>query len=420
MVDMRTLLLMSVFGAAACGGGEAAVLAVSRDSAGIRIVENQGQKWENGQGWRVPDTALVDIGGSRPDSAGDLDRVAGPVRLGDGRIAIANGGTNQVRVYGADGESLVTAGQTGNGPGEYHMPVGIWVAAGDSLLVFDAMLQRLSLVAPDGGFGRNLRLGGGAGLTLPTNGRFDFAVPVTALPDGSMVGVAQSFALNQQRPGRYRDSVTVMRYGADGTVRDTLGRFPGAEMETMTLTIGTQSMATPQPVPLGRQSVNAASGTRFYVAENNAWEIQVRGFDGALQSLIRVAAQPTPITPEDAEAHRKEQMEALEAQPAIRNLPDAVKSQVTARVRDAKYPETLPFLSALYLDPEGNLWATEVTRPGTTESRMAVIDSTGQLLGRVTLPARFRLTAIGSDRVYGVWKDADDVEHVRVYPLRKG
>ena len=26
----------------------------------------------------------------------------------------------------------------------------------------------------------------------------------------------------------------------------------------------------------------------------------------------------------------------------------------------------------------------------------------------------------GTVAVYGVWKDADDVEHVRVYPLRKG
>ena len=49
-----------------------------------------------------------------------------------------------------------------------------------------------------------------------------------------------------------------------------------------------------------------------------------------------------------------------------------------------------------------------------------MVDSAGRLLGRVTLPPSFRLTAIGSDRVYGVWKDEEDVEHVRVYPLRKG
>jgi hypothetical protein len=61
-----------------------------------------------------------------------------------------------------------------------------------------------------------------------------------------------------------------------------------------------------------------------------------------------------------------------------------------------------------------------VVRPGVEESRFAVLDPTGQLLGRVLLPARFKLTAIGADRVYGVWKDPEDVEHVRVYPLRKG
>jgi hypothetical protein len=35
------------------------------------------------------------------------------------------------------------------------------------------------------------------------------------------------------------------------------------------------------------------------------------------------------------------------------------------------------------------------------------------------MPASFRASSIGPDAVYGVWKDPDDVEHVRVYPLRK-
>ncbi len=419
---MRTTctVLGIALGATACGSGAGVGKAVSRDSAGITIVENADGQWAAGKGWMVVDSPLVDIGGSGADPGSDIDRVAGPVRLADGRIAIANGGTNELRIYDATGKHLVSSGRAGSGPGEYQMPAGIWVGPGDSLLVFDAMVQRLSVVAPDGTFGRTFRLGGGAGLAMPTNGRFDFAIPSECFADGSVVGVSQTFALNQQRQGRYRDSVTMMRYGPDGVVRDTLGRFPGAEMETMTITIGSQSMAAPQPVPLGRQSVNAVSAGRFYLAQNNSWEIEVRTLDGKLASLFRITAKPTPITAADVAVHRKEQLEAMEAQPMMRNIPEAIKNQITARVREANYPATLPFLSALHIDQDGNLWANEVVRPGVEESRFAVLDPTGQLLGRVLLPARFRLTAIGADRVYGVWKDPEDVEHVRVYPLRKG
>lgn len=416
----KGVLLGVALTATACGSGGRSGMAVSRDSAGITIVENGAAKWAGGAGWRVPDSAIVDIGGQGADAAGDVDRVAGPVRLSDGRIAFANGGTNELRIFDADGKHLVSSGRAGSGPGEYQMPMGVWVGQGDSLLVFDAMVQRLSVVAPDGTFGRTFRLGGGAGLAMPTNGRFDFAVPSECFADGSVVGVSQTFAINQKREGRYRDSVTMMRYGSDGTVLDTLGRFPGPEMETMTLTIGTQSMAAPQPVPLGKQSVNAVSAGRFYLAQNNSWEIEVRALDGTLTSLIRVAAKPTPLTAADIESHRKEQLEAMEALPQVRNLPQNLKDQITARVREAKYPESLPFLSSILLDPVGNLWANEVMKPGIKEARFAIVDSTGQLLGRVILPADFRLTAIGTDRVYGVWKDAEDVEHVRVYPLRKG
>ena len=35
----------------------------------------------------------------------------------------------------------------------------------------------------------------------------------------------------------------------------------------------------------------------------------------------------------------------------------------------------------------------------------------------VTMPARFRPMDIGREFVLGLWRDADDVEHVRLYRL---
>ena len=402
-------LLVAGCGSAGEGGGAAAV---TRDSAGIAIVENTASAWTAGQEWTV-DSVLLDIGG-------DVDSVSGPVRLGDGRLAIANAGTHEVRVYDASGAQLHASGRAGDGPGEYRMLAGIWRGPGDSLLVSDFLARRVSVLDREARFARSFSLGGNTGGLMPVGGRIEFAIPQGWFADGSVVGVTMGFTMNQAKQGPYRDTVSALRYGPDGAVRDTIARFPGNETEQMTMSIEGRSMSAPMPVPLGRQSVTAAEGDRFYLAKNDAWEIEVRDLDGRLVRLIRLQADPRPLTPDLIAAHRKAQLDQIEAIPAMRSMPPAFKTQLTARIEQARYPASLPFVSSLLVDSEGRLWAQEVPPPGNERATYVVFDETGQLLGRVTMPGDFRVASIGADAVYGVWKDADDVEHVRAYRLRRG
>lgn len=395
-------------GCAGGGGGKAS----TRDSAGISIVENTGPLWPSNGGWRVVDSPLVDIG--------EVDHVLGPVRLGDGRLAIANAGTSEVRIYAATGAKLKSSGRAGSGPGEYQNLAGIWAGPADSLMVSDILVRRLSVLDQDATFARSLSLGGAAGSFVSISGSVDFAVPLGWLADGSIIGTSQTFTINAARAGVFRDTVTVIRYGPDGGTRDTVGRFPGSEMEQMTMTFGTRSMSAPSPVPLGRQLVATAHGDRFYVGTNNAWEIEVRGLDGSLKRLIRAAERAASITAKDIAANREELRAQMEGQPMMRNVPEPIKKQLTARIDQAKYPATFAYFAGLLADEEGNLWAQQPGSGADRIQRFAVIDSSGRFLGRVSLPANFRASAIASDAIYGVWKDADDVEHVRAYPLRKG
>jgi hypothetical protein len=54
-----------------------------------------------------------------------------------------------------------------------------------------------------------------------------------------------------------------------------------------------------------------------------------------------------------------------------------------------------------------------------TPTAWRVFDPSGIWLGTVTLPARFNPMDIGKDYVLGLWRDEDDVEHIRIYRLRK-
>jgi hypothetical protein len=411
---MRGILLLGTgLVVAGCGGdGEGGRAPVTRDSAGIAIVENTAPAWTAGQEWQV-DSVILDIGG-------DVDSVSGPVRLDDGRLAIANAGTHEVRVYDASGTKVHASGRAGDGPGEYRMLAGIWRGPGDSLLVSDFLARRVSVLDREARFARSFSLGGNTGGLMPVGGRIEFAMPQGWFADGSVVGVTMGFTMNQAKQGPYRDTVSALRYGPDGAVRDTIARFPGNETEQMTISMGGQSMSAPMPVPLGRQSVTAAQGDRFYLARNDAWEVEVRQLDGRLVRLIRLKTDPRPLTPDLIAAHRKAQLEQIEALPAMRSMPPAFKTQLTARIEQAKYPATLPYVSSLLVDSEGRLWAQEVAPPGIERATYAVFDESGQFLGRVTMPEDFRVASIGADALYGVWKDADDVEHVRAYRLRKG
>jgi hypothetical protein len=412
------LALMTVVQGCDTGNTARAAGAV-RDSAGIQIIENTGPAWPAGGEWTVADTPSVSIGGAAAGPQYEFARVVGAVRMRDGRIAVANVGTSELRWFDSTGRFLNAGGRQGSGPGEFLMLGGLWAGMGDSLLVSDVRAQRLAVFDPAGGFARHFALGGRGGLNVQEGGRVNFAMPQAWLADGSVIGLEMPIGLAQPREGTYRDTVSYLRFGPDGTVRDTVGRFPGIEMGQMTLTFGGRSFPSPSPVPLGRMTVVAARGAAVFVATNQTWEIEEHGTDGSLVRIIRLAVTPVAITEADIETHREEQLELVEGLPELRAVPSDLKKQITDRMKTTKYPATLPFIAGMLTGSDGSLWVQEVVRPGEPRQQYAVFDSTGGFLGRVRVPARFQPTMIGPSEMIGVWKDADDVEHVRAYPIRR-
>ncbi len=96
-----------------------------RDSAGVRIVENTVGRWQEGDAWTVAPTPLVDIGGVEGDPTQQLFGVGDAHRLPDGRIVVANYGSQELLFYDSDGAYLLTAGGRGGGPGEFQTMGGI-------------------------------------------------------------------------------------------------------------------------------------------------------------------------------------------------------------------------------------------------------------------------------------------------------
>ena len=419
MMSKYTILLL----AAACGGGAAADAgsrATVRDSAGIEIVENTGPLWAEGAGWTVVDTPVVDIGGVAGDAAYDLTQINGVIQLDDGRIAAAVAGAFQIRFYDAEGSHLRTSGARGSGPGEYQGIMGFYPLPGDSVMVMDMLVRRLTVLDDSGNVGRTFSLGGEAGFAMPgEGGKISMSLPAGVFSDGTILGVLMPFQMNDARTGAYRDSMTYIRYGPDGIARDTLGKQPGLEMEQVAMTFGQQSFKAPIPVPLGRNTIAAVDSARLIVAMNDRWEVQIYDQAGTLKRLIRVRQAARPITPEQVTAHRAWTREQLENQPMMQGVPEPMRKQMTDRIEKANYPAQFPFIEAILPGGDGFIWVQEQSDPGEERRRFAVLDPSGQLLGTVQMPDRFRPTHIRGDRLAGVWQDQDDVEHARVYRVKK-
>ncbi|MGE3615764.1 MAG: hypothetical protein AB7L66_07810 [Gemmatimonadales bacterium] len=406
-------LLLSCSCAGRPGAGSTSA---TRDSAGVEIVENPNGTWETGKAWTIAAEPSLDIGGGeRPEI--DLVQVTGAVRLGDGRIAVAT--LNEIRFFDASGNHLLSAGRKGSGPGEFQAVGGLWRSAGDSLLASDMMLQRLSVLAPNGDYHRSFNLGAQAQLAPGPGGQFGMAIPVGLLGDGSIIGMRLGFTIGAKHEGSYRDSVALIRYGTDGSVTDTLGRFPGIEMVDAVLSFGGQSMPTPGPVPLGKVTATGVGAETFYVATNAQWEIEARNPDGTLRRIIRVAAPAARVAESEVAAHKQEQKDVLEGTPQFRSIPQQFKDQFLARIDNATYPETKPWIAGIFPVSDGTLWVEEFGTAGNPSRRYAILGADGRFLGRLDGPPKFRMTAAYPDGIIGVWKDENDVEHVRFYPVAR-
>jgi len=390
---------------AGCGGSDRpGNPAAVRDSAGVTIVESTAPAWAEGTGWRVGDTPSVDIGGRADDSAYDLFQVVGALRLADGRIALADGGTQQLRLYAPDGTHLHTVGGVGEGPGEFT-GLGLMVSGpGETLLTFDYHQLRISRFDVDGTFLVAFSLAGVDQATLQMIGVLD---------DGTVVSrTGGAFAPGSKPDGLRRDSVLYVLHELPIAGLDTLGWFPSVEMVVKNAG-GAVSMRS---LPFGKHTTVVVHGTRVFVGTADTYSISEFDASGVLRTVIRRPYQPIPVSPGMIETYKRGERDNMATQG---DLPPNFRAMFEAMIDEMPYPDVHPPYQDFIVDRDGNVWVLDPMAEPDGAPTYQVFDAAGIWLGTVTAPEQFRPTDIGSDYVLGVWLDMDLIEHVRLYPLLK-
>ncbi len=399
--DARFLLLLLALVAAACSEGSGATSIVT-DSAGVEIVTSSAPAWTSGEAWTVDTAPLLDIGGSGTDPHFDLVEVVDAVRLSGGRIAVMNNSIPDLRFYDSSGAYLSTTGRAGEAPGEFRRIASILAGPGDTLYLYDYQLRRMNRIAPDGRFLSSV--------PMPPSGGKLGVEPFARLPDGSWAATVEEFSV-QTGGGAQRDSVAVLHLPASlQAVADTVGSFPASELFIQTSGEGENRSVRVMPLPLGLSTTFALQDSSILVGNPERYEIRAYRSDGTLTRIIRRPVDREPLSHGELDRWKEDELASVDARG---------KERLEAAWKVAPLTSLKPAYGSIHVDQDGDLWVEHVKLVRSDSGTADVFDSLGRLLGTVALPPGLQIARIGPDYILGIWRDEMDLEHVRMYRLRK-
>ena len=376
---------------------------VERDSAGVRIVESSVPVWRSGRGWQL-DSSIITAGRADAPPVEQLHRVTGAIRLSDGTLVIANGGSRQLLRYDAHANFLGASGGEGEGPGEFRALSWVGRMRGDSIVTWDRGLNRITVFAPTGAYARDFR---------PTLTENPMSLELKgALSNGRfLLARGASFISAVGKEGVQRQPITGWVIDSTGVERSSIGPLPGEAVFLKPAT-SPPGATIRMPVLLGASTFFAAREDAVHVVDTDAFAVRTYRPDGTLVAIARRPFTRPAVQPADIAAAIDA---ALEGLPPVKEIRDGMR----AGFEDVPPPELLPAIAALRVDDDGDIWVRVGASPSAKDATWTVFDPRGRWLGDVALPASLDILEVGDDYIVTLDRDDLDVERVRVFGLRK-
>ena len=328
-------------------------------------------------------------------------RIMGVARLSNGLIAVANRGTNDIRIFDARARHVVTFGRTGEGPGD--PPARMIGRSGDTVWFYDSGLQRMTAVL----LGSKPELSGTTRVTA-TGKRESFSV-TGRLPDGRYVVTTNVSPTFDGPPGVHRlpGSTGIIARTGDGEVA-WLGDFRSAAIFVHNPT-GDFKNAAVGPIAFPPWLRSATGGGQIWIGDSGGDSLVVVRARDLSRFVVRI--------PFETRAPGKALVDAAREQEAAGNRSPESKAFLDAKYSAKYLPQRLPSFESLLPGPQGELWIQEYTGNRAFPTQYVVTDATGRPKGRVAVPGGSRVREAGLDYVILVHEDPDGVESVRLHRL---
>lgn len=399
----RWLLLLA---ATACADAEPAVDVVTvTDSAGVRIVASTAPAWGSTTPWRLDTNPELVIGDAATLPSVLLVGVTGVRELDNGILVVSLDEDKSVRWFDRDGKELRRVGELGDGTGQFRS-IALVGMLGDSLVLWDGQLDRASVMAPDGALVRTFRPAFG-----DTGVAYGMAVS-GAFSDGQLLLAGRSGAQSAMTSGLRRDTIPLAAADRNGRLQQVVARVLSHENVIVT----GPGYVTMLPRPFGPRTAIAADGTTLLVSDGQHDQVIRYALDDSPAVIYRLDRPRRLIALTEVEQQRRR----LAAQ--VEQLPEPIGQAVSDAMASVGVPTVYPAHDRMLVDGTGAIWMREDIGPRRTEiegHHWDVLDRDGRWLGQVTTPARFEVHQVTRDRVIGVWRDENDVEHLRLHRLSR-
>jgi len=387
------MVLATLLAACSAAGDEDGRSSVSvRDSAGITLVEN-GPIPSDAAEWQLLGPT-IEIGTLDGASEYQLFQTRGAVRLPDGRLVLANGGTHELRWYAADGGYLRSVGSEGEGPGEFKA-ISSLRRFGDSLFVYDRRQRRATIFDTAGNFVRSYPLE-----------EAGFPGPTGVFADGSSVTVGAAARSAGTEVGLVRPDVAVRLFGPDGSQLLEVGTFPG--QETFLGRSGDMMMVSRF---LGARGFKATTaGDRIILGDMDRYEFRAYDRTGRIRSIVRLDRPQVTMTGDDYEQVKAERLE---------DIPEEMRERFAESTEGRPEPETLTSFSDILGNVSGSVWVRDTLHPLAEHQQWTVFGPDGRALTKVRFDNAFRPYEVGDNYVLGVFRDELEVERLQLWALQK-
>ncbi len=396
---------------AACGDSEATPSPVAEvtDSAGIRIVTNPPGDLVYAELAAEPTLSIGRLSG--PDEL-LFGRIATVRRDGAGNVIVADRQALQIRIFDAEGRHLQSLGRDGDGPGEFRSLLGAWPvryrdeSSVDSrqIIAADSELDRITRFSGEGTPMVTATLAGREDMSIRTIGLagpdavLSRASPYN-LPDFGNLGGSMVDFSRAMWGGEANRRVLFVRHRLDGALADTLAEGKDAAFGSVAMGEGAFTFA----VPFSHQSEAAGSPHGVVVTMGTHYAISVFE-DGSPSLIARLDEAPPARTDEHLERYAG-------------GSDEAEVSERIERYRQVPLPDSLPAYTDVLFTEEGEVWARRYRFADEPVARWDVFAADGIHLGRVAVPASFRIEEVGRGQALGVATDELGVERVQIREL---
>jgi hypothetical protein len=284
---------------------------------------------------------------------------------------------------------------------------------GDSLVVHDPRLRRVSLFSPEGTYVRGLSVAG-----VPSGSLSLFGVG----PEG-VLGIAVSMPTWEDPRAQYTftgDTLAILIHAAAGL--DTLGWRRGTERAIWAAFEGGSVSSVAQTRhPYAHSVLIGATQRTVFVADALGHQVEIRDWAGTLQRLARrLDAPPAVLGSEERARYAASRVAAAEARGAsnMAELEQATEELLAVLPQD----HTVPPFDRLLTTSEGRLWLRDFVAPASqgSEQRWVVYDAEGRVVRMVAVPAEVTVMHVSEEHVTGVMRDSLGVEYVVVHRIERG